>query len=871
MGFNSKYSGLQVEMILDALSGISYDRITHSFLFNGNIIATGGGAFRAALGDLKVPTIMDGVITDEATISKENGVLKVLKAGLDKEELLSILKDEKYVDQDWVKNYCVSTYAKKEDIPTDYVDLNSYQDIEGIKNFNKGLKISNSPVITYDEKTHSYNLIGNIVLSGSLVTHANLGDIDVPTIMDGVYVDNNTIIKDGGVIKLNPNIDLSGDLNTEQLKDYLDNENYARKSDINLALSSYATQDSLDKLTNSFNNFLTGSDTDTIINKWSELEAFLLGLSESDDLATILSNKANKATTLAGYGITDAYTKSHIDSTFVKLTTVQDITARHNFTNGLKIGGLPVYKSKDDVIYIDANLVVRGGFVSRGTNSTPAPSIYDGLPIDNSSIYWENGVLKAAIGEGGLDYDQLDDYLTTNGYATQSWVTGKGYITSASSISGNAGSASKLQSAVSLWGRTFDGSQDLTGSLTVTTGEGYRIQYNGYDLRFIVSGNSANRGIWDNTLNSWMMYRDDTENIKFPVGNIIIGEGSPSYKLHVRGTFGVSDVATFAGNVNLTSANSHMSIGGKEVFGSYENNFFLFDSAVTNGYGSFIVGKKINFQTGTTTKATVATFNENGAFELKGVLKLTAVDSGFTNPRIVFGDNICRIGLTTAGLLGIYTSGDVRINPNSVTSTSSIGLWLKTTGYNGINTSSPTQALHVNGKGIFADATNPWISLQRDGVNWYLQVVSTGLRLGRTSANAILVDETGNLFTPGTVTMNYSSDKRLKRNIRKFNAAKTLLSLGGVYKYEYIDSEVEKNHIYKGTHIGLIYQNVKGTSLKSMCYKRDDGMGALNYVDTSFISLIAGATMENTTEIDKLKKENKELKQRIKQLERRLV
>ena len=453
------------------------------------------------------------------------------------------------------------------------------------------------------------------------------------------------------------------------------------------------------------------------------------------------------------------------------------------------------------------------------------------------------------------------------------------------------------------------------------------------------------------------MYRDDTENIKFPVGNIIIGEGSPSYKLHVRGTFGVSDVATFAGNVNLTSANSHMSIGGKEILGSYENNLFLFDSAVTNGYSSFIVGKKINFQTGTTTKATVATLDENGAFDFKGVLKLQtgtsnftnasvlfgngiarigvnssgsvgifgkyairlnpdsetsasttkglwllntgfngvnnaspevaldvtgdirasgvlklpAVDSGFTNPRIIFGDNICRIGLTTSGLLGIYTSGDVRINPNSVTSTSSIGLWLKTTGYNGINTSSPTQALHVVGKGIFADSTNPWIALQRDGVNWYLQVVSAGLRLGRTSANAILVDETGNLLTPGAITMNYSSDKRLKRNIRKFNAAETLLSLGGVYEYEYIDSEVEKNHIYKGTHIGLIYQNVSGSALKSMCYEREDGMGALNYADTSFLSLIAGATMENTTEIEKLKKENIALRKRVKQLEDRLA
>ena len=197
-----------------------------------------------------------------------------------------------------------------------------------------------------------------------------------------------------------------------------------------------------------------------------------------------------------------------------------------------------------------------------------------------------------------------------------------------------------------------------------------------------------------------------------------------------------------------------------------------------------------------------------------------------------------------------------------------MGLFLRATGYNGINISTPTQALHVNGKGIFADATNPWVALQRNGENWYLQVISTGLKLGKTSASGILVDASGNLVASGGVTATNSSDERLKRNLRKFNASKVLMSLGGVWEYEYIDSEVQKNHIYEGTHYGLIYQHVKDTKLDIMCHEREDGMGALNYLHPKFISLIAGATMENISEVKKLKREIRYLKAKVKQLER---
>lgn len=66
-------------------------------------------------------------------------------------------------------------------------------------------------------------------------------------------------------------------------------------SDLSSSLSSVSTK---------LNNFLEGSDTDTIINKWKELEAFLAGYTQTQTLADLLSVKANSSIQIiAGTGL----------------------------------------------------------------------------------------------------------------------------------------------------------------------------------------------------------------------------------------------------------------------------------------------------------------------------------------------------------------------------------------------------------------------------------------------------------------------------------------------------------------------------------------------------------------------------------------
>ena len=428
---------------------LTYDSTTKSWLLEGNLIVTGGGAFRAALGDLNVPTIMDAILVDEQTITKDSSsgqpVLKVLKAGLDRDELIKILSEEKYATQTWV-NGELTKFALKTDLPdtSTLVDLSTYQEILEVKDFKKGLKLNSSPIVTYDSTTKSFLFDGNIVVTGGGVFRATLGDLNVPTIMDAINTDEVTISKEGGILKV-----LKAGLDPTELEEYL--EPYIKSVDVE---STYATKTSVNDLSTKFDNFLTGSDTDTIINKWKELETFLSGLSESDDLATLLSNKANKATTLSGYGITDAYTKTEITtllSGYVRLEgTAQDIKVRHNFTEGLKIGGLPIYKSQDDVLYIDSNVVISKGLTVRGTDGTTAPSIWESIPFDNT-MKWDGSQWSVVGGGASVTKDSVINAL---GYTPLS--TSGGTITGEVTITAAANSPLKINSTATDSGIYFN-------------------------------------------------------------------------------------------------------------------------------------------------------------------------------------------------------------------------------------------------------------------------------------------------------------------------------------------------------------------------------------------------------------------------------
>lgn len=118
----------------------------------------------------------------------------------------------------------------------------------------------------------------------------------------------------------------------------------------------------------------------------------------------------NKPTTIAGYGITDAYTKNDISgllADYVTKSGAQDITGIKSFINGLNIGDILVKKHSDGVVELDGDLILTGSLTMFAQGSHTASTILDALPIDETTLSKEGGVLSVIGGVGGGSVDGI--------------------------------------------------------------------------------------------------------------------------------------------------------------------------------------------------------------------------------------------------------------------------------------------------------------------------------------------------------------------------------------------------------------------------------------------------------------------------------
>lgn len=270
----------------------------------------------------------------------------------------------------------------------------------------------NGKVISYNASNNAFILPANVIIEGGVAWNSKLDGFDVPTIMDAVIVDGETIIKENGKLKVVG--DVSGGINESQLGDYLTRNNYAKKSDIP-SLSGYATE-----------SFVTsrGYITSAAISK-ANIKS-ILGISDWALAATsplVNHGKVTSTTDLTalttGLGYTQGYTpvegayeygqiinfngtRGHTQiyisddvsnggaiffrtdwektkladrvwreilsaKTYTKyamsLATDQDVTGVKNFVNGFKVGGnLITYDASLKAFVLNGNLIVKGGF-----------------------------------------------------------------------------------------------------------------------------------------------------------------------------------------------------------------------------------------------------------------------------------------------------------------------------------------------------------------------------------------------------------------------------------------------------------------------------------------------------------------------------
>lgn len=189
----------------------------------------------------------------------------------------------------------------------------------------------------------------------------------------------------------------------------------------------FASKSEFDALNTKFNDFLTGSDADDIINKWSELEVFLQGMKESDNLAVILQSKMDKSAFNKLFSALDSDGNEIDPSDDTK--TVAAIRANFGFwgvdyvsAKGVSkgsggTGGASALYQLVDVLANDAGDGVDGAAAGKAL-------VFDGT-------HW-----KAA--DAGLNESQLSAFLSLNGYLTQTAADGR-YVTSARKVIAGTG------------------------------------------------------------------------------------------------------------------------------------------------------------------------------------------------------------------------------------------------------------------------------------------------------------------------------------------------------------------------------------------------------------------------------------------------
>lgn len=221
-----------------------------------------------------------------------------------------------------------------------------------------------------------------------------------------------------------------------------------------------------------------------------------------------------------------------------------------------------------------------------------------------------------------------------------------GYITSSANISGNAGSATKLQVSRNLWGNSFNGTENIGGTILPSATHRYNLgsttymfertytRYietdSGYDLRLICAGNELIRlgssdnlvyfnsqglsikndvssgcsmaisEIRDSELNYGQINVIDTNGsrpkgrhlvLQYEQGNVGIGVKYPSEKLEINGNVlvNVSNTSSYRGlKIKANSRNLLFGVGNSTKIGvySYSDSKWLFYTDTSTFYTS---------------------------------------------------------------------------------------------------------------------------------------------------------------------------------------------------------------------------------------------------------------------------------------------
>ena len=464
-------------------------------------------------GDIDLPSLYAGLPIDNATIYWENGVLKAVGSSggggvadsvawgnvtgkpswitdakptyayyeitgtpdLTKYALQTDIPSlSGYATEQWVisKGYAldadldalsaiVGNKADKTELAK-YIPISGYTEVSGEKNFTGGLKVNGSPIV-YDATNKYWKLEGDLLVTGGVTMYANEGTYTPSTIMDALLYDDTTLgINSEG--KLYVKGGTGGGLDITELQNYLTQNSYLNVTEGDgryLKLSGGTLTGALNLSIGAYNYIGSSialcvqSDTPNALRLYTPSGrpalAFFnndgwkgtLGVNENSDLLW----SANKVWHAGNDGsgseldadMLDGQQGSYYTPLFNNSPTL--LTNSHNLNNYTK----GYYGYKDGINpsnNFGNNTAILALQSVRGTDTWQIA--FDGNNINNTT-----GPLIGIRGN----------------LANQGWTA---WFTLAT-VSSNVASATKLQTARTIWGQSFDGTGNITGQLNITT------------------------------------------------------------------------------------------------------------------------------------------------------------------------------------------------------------------------------------------------------------------------------------------------------------------------------------------------------------------------------------------------------------------
>ena len=295
------------------------------------------------------------------------------------------------------------------------------------------------------------------------------------------------------------------------------------------------------------------------------------------------------------------YTSSSLTSYWVRLASIPSISQHGEFVATIHVqsGHSNPGRSAILLVYLRGNA---SSFMSKSfkicCNSNYDPNrfrLYYKDSDKTSEIWYQttgqwDGIITTVISQSseGFLYEGLTLYsgsITAVQTPSVSTYLSAQVSTITDNISGNASTATKLQTPRNIWGQSFDGTGNVSGSLS---GVGH-IQFsadNSYSIGTTTSeaAHTYTRQVWARHLNASRVYAGDTNlyigysntaQIRFfsgtkqsgdgsnermtisTNGNVGIGTAVPAYKLHV-----VGDIYTTTGFKKNGSSDSYVLLGG---------------------------------------------------------------------------------------------------------------------------------------------------------------------------------------------------------------------------------------------------------------------------------------------------------------------